>query len=107
MPAPLVKPTPPAGLKPTADEQQTMFTSVVPDSRWGAWARCEILRCHRALPHDACKALFSQPSGFVNSPFLLSQCLELTPLPSITPSLSRSAKALSKYSDMGTRSSAY
>ena len=36
VPAPLVKPTPPAGLKPTADEQQTMFTSVVPDSRWGA-----------------------------------------------------------------------
>lgn len=33
VPAPLVKPTPPAGLKPTADEQQTMFTSVVPDSR--------------------------------------------------------------------------
>lgn len=32
VPAPLVKPTPPAGLKPTADEQQTMFTSVVPDS---------------------------------------------------------------------------
>lgn len=38
VPAPLVKPTPPAALKPTADEQQTMFTSVVPDSRCdGAW----------------------------------------------------------------------
>ncbi len=34
VPAPLVKPTPPANLKPTAEEQQSLFTCVVPDNRW-------------------------------------------------------------------------
>ncbi|KAL4420092.1 hypothetical protein ABPG77_000573 [Micractinium sp. CCAP 211/92] len=32
VPAPLVKPTPPANLKPTAEEQQSLFTCVVPDN---------------------------------------------------------------------------
>lgn len=32
VPAPLVKPTPPAGLRPTAEEQNSMFTCVVPDN---------------------------------------------------------------------------
>lgn len=35
VPAPLVKPTPPANLRPTAEEQQSLFTCVVPDNRWG------------------------------------------------------------------------
>jgi len=42
VPAPLVKSTPPGDLlKPTSEEQQSLFTCVVPDNRWGGvgWGR--------------------------------------------------------------------
>ena len=50
VPASLVKPTPPGDLlKPTADEQQSMFTSVVPDNRWGR-ERTLVLPARLLLP---------------------------------------------------------
>ena len=60
VPAPMVKPIPPTGLKPTSEEQQSLFTSVVPDNRCGAfccllptpgvtaacaWGACCLLLC--------------------------------------------------------------
>lgn len=111
VPFSLVKPTPPAALKPTPDEQQSLFTSVVPDTRCGCaalrWAEVAaqrwVLGAGR-VPYGSrgtCPscALPSRPGCPASRPCCPASRSSLLPSPPVVAPCC-SAKALSKYSDM-------